>query len=211
MILRKEKIVYLIALFGVLSNNIYSQTDSPGRDNVHLSEYYAGIGIGFGHKGFFRGLCGTFVSSNDWGGSICVKKDSYKSENIPGDFFETQFVIFGPRDKVNFISLKLLKEFPSSGKKVEYAIEAGPSLVNQKIAQFSINPNYPNGGIWGLPVNKYIKSYAKEESIGISLRAKVEFPIVSYFGIEFAIISEINRLQSFTGLECCLNLGKIGD
>jgi hypothetical protein len=65
--------------------------------------------------------------------------------------------------------------------------------------------------LWGLPVNKYIKSYAGKKSFGITLRAKLEFPVINFFGVEMAVYTEINKLQSFTGIEFYLNLGNIGD
>jgi hypothetical protein len=205
--MRKSGMICFIALFVVLTINTYSQTDSLRNNTVKLSEYYLGMGYGFGFIGFISGLSGTVVFSNNWGGSIGIKRDGYKSANIPDDFSETQFNIILPRDKTNFISMTLLKEFPSHNKKVEYGIEAGPSLVINRLVNFSINPNYPDGGLWGLPVNKYIKSYEKKQAFGLSLRSKVEFPVKNFFSVDFAVYSDINKLQSFLGLECYVNFG----
>jgi len=205
--MKKTGIIPFIALFVVLTMNTYSQTNSIRNDTGKSSEYYAGMGFGFGFKGIIWGLSGSVVLPNKWGGSIGVKRNGYKSENLPYDFSETQFNIILPRDNSNFISVTLLKEFPSHNKKVEYGIEAGPSLVINRLANFSINPNYPDGGLWGLPVNKYIKSYEKKQAFGLALRSKVEFPITNFFCADFAVYSDINKLQSFLGLECYVNFG----
>ena len=62
-------------------------------------------------------------------------------------------------------------------------------------------------GSFGPPNNKDHK--LKQETVGLSLRAKVEFPLTKVIGIELAATSNINKLKSYVGGEIHLTIGLV--
>ena len=208
--MRKAKFIYLIALFGILSNTIYSQTDSLGNDKVISFKLYTGFGGGFGSKGSTFGQSLTFVSSNSWGGSISYKTNILKNKNVPPDYYDDGNRTFAPRDYLTLISFNLVKEFLTSDKSMRIGIEAGPAWVKYNVAQFKLNPSYdPDNVIFD--IYKYRKSHIASNTIGLTLIVKAEFMPSRFSGFELAAFTNINDVQSVVGIELYFNVGKVRD
>ncbi len=107
-----------------------------------------------------------------------------------------------PVDYVQIISIKVLKEFATSNKKLRFGIEAGPAWVNYNATKFEHNSS-------GIFSSNYETSRIKKNTVGISLRAKAEFPFTKYFGLECAGFTNINNSRSFIGIELCLTFGLV--
>jgi hypothetical protein len=206
--MKKIKFICFAALFGVLSNCTYSQADSLITNKTLLSKYYVGFGAGFCNKGLEVGLSSTFILSNDWGGSIRFNSNFFEAKNLPPDYYD--FVLFMPflsnglpSDNVNVLSFNLIKEFPTRSKLIRFGIEMGPSLVNYKIANFRpVSNPIPFLG------SNYDIIRDKQSTVGLSLRLKAEFPLTRFAGLEIAAYTNVNGLQSVSGIELiCLNLG----
>jgi hypothetical protein len=210
--MRKAEFICLIGLFGILSNTIYSQSDSFGNGNVKSSKLYYSSGGGFGSRGSTFGLGGTFVSSNNWGGSFSYKTNILKSKDVPIDYYDDGRRSFAPRDYLSYISLNLVKEFITSGKQKRFGIEAGPAWVKYNIAQFERNMSYdPSASPWFGNIYKYHKTHTARKTIGLTLRAETEFWQTRFSKFEFAVFTNINSIQSVLGLEFYLCLGKVRD
>ena len=89
-------------------------------------------------------------------------------------------------------TFRLIKCFPTSTGKLKYGFECGFS-----------NSKYNRSAFYGLD-----KKYTMP---GLSLKAKVNFPLVEVTGMELALISNINKYHSFIGCEFQLNLGYISN
>jgi hypothetical protein len=206
----KVKFICLVALFNLLANTIYSQTDSLGNYEIISFKLYTGFGGGFGSKGSTFGQSVTFVSSDSWGGSISYKTNILKNKNVPGDYYDDGHRVFAPRDYLSLISLNLVKEFLTSDKSMRIGIEAGPAWVKYNVAQFKLNPSYDPDNFL-LDVYKYRKSHTASNTIGLTLIVKAEFMPSRFTGFELAAFTNINDIQSVFGIELYFNVGKVRD
>jgi len=169
------------------------------------------LGIGGGVP-LLGGVRGTFILSNNWGGSISYKRNYPKAKHLPnnykpsiGGFFPAK----NPRDYVKMLSLTLIREFPTSNKKIRFGIETGPSWNYYKITKFTPQDATPTRGWWNFTPSNYSKTYDITNSIGMSLRAKVDILFSKALGMEFAIFSNINAVRPLFGLECYFIFGKL--
>jgi hypothetical protein len=200
--MKEAKFIYCIALMCVLSNCIYSQTDTLVEHKVSFLEFNLGFGGGICTRGGIVGYSNTLVFSNDWGAGMSIKSNLFKTEKLPDDFHKSNtWNITPPLDYVHVLSLTLIKKFPTSSKKIKIGIEGGPSAVRYNFAYFKLNPNYP--GPNGFE-NKYNKYRSKKTAIGFSCRVKTEF-ITRFGGLEMALFTDMNELKSVLGLEFYIN------
>ena len=139
----------------------------------------------------------NFILSNDWGGSLGYSLVHLKAKNLselsPSDKLGTNSI-----DLLSMKSIRLKKVFPTLGPQVRYGIEGGFSLIEYRETQYqkdNLNPR------------RFNFFHSIKQTIGLSLQAKVEFPLLRTLGFEFAIISNINVLRSFIGLKLHFTIG----
>jgi len=168
--------------------------DSKGKPLI-----YGGLGIGIGNRGFVLSNDLTFVLSNNWGGNISYKMNFAKSKDIPDDFYDYGLWRTPPYDYVFILSLNLIREFPAPKNTLRYGIEAGPSWINYQKADLS---NYKD---------VYSYNHTISNTIGLSLRGKVEFLLNRSIGIEIAAFTNINCINSVIGIECFFHFGRLRD
>jgi hypothetical protein len=156
-------------------------------DSIKSVKAYFGFGFGFPSGG----LSFTVILKNDWGGSLSYKHTSYDKRDNSGQTSE--------------FSLCVVKEFPvKTTKRVRGGLEAGPSLVKyEKVEQIRL--------VSGWLGSYYEKQTSKHTTMGLNLRAKLEFPLTLAFGFEIALYSNINKYKSVIGFEFYLTLGKVRD
>ena len=190
----------------------------PGIDLTKRKISQFGSGLGICLKGVLFGMNYTYMGSKNWGVSIRYNSNIYKSKDIPFDYYEDGYRVFSPKDYVNLLSVNLLKGFTSSTRSSRFGFEAGPSWVNYSKAEFDQNPSYdpnPDPDInWIYKIGtkyKYDKSHRRNNTIGLSLMAKLEYLIAPYAGMEFAIFSNLNTLSSVTGICISFNFGDVRD
>lgn len=177
------------------------------RGNNHkgdLTAFYFGGGLGIGREATPAGLSCTFFLSNNLGGSVSYKYKSFIANDLPSDY-QNGFTVYGdgkPSDKLNILSFCFIKEFPTENTRVRYGLEGGPAWVKYEQANFDPQQS----GFFG---SNYGVNYIKHETIGISLRAKLEFPLATFLGLELAAFTNINKYRPFVGVEAYLTLGQV--
>jgi hypothetical protein len=198
-----------ILLFAILllSVHSYAQSDSTVNQKTKLSFAYLNIGGGAGiTKGSTLGIGWNMIYSNHWGGSISYGNYNKKAKELPDDY-QAGYPIGNenPVDELYSLSIRILREFPLSAKLIRFGVECGPSLILYIRAHFLYDihggGNYSNYGI----------TYSYQYSAGLSLRAKAEFPLTRFLGLELAAISNINKYQSYVGVDLNLTLGYVRD
>ena len=165
-------------------------------DSIKSIKAYLGFGFGFPSN---VGIGFTLILKNDFGASISYKHTSFDKQK-ESNFGSASNV---PGDQLSVFSLCVIKEFPfPNNKRIRLGLEAGPSLVKyEKVEQ--IDRYYG----WFGP---YYKAQTSDHSSGgLSLRAKLEFPLTLAFGLEVALYSNINKYKSYVGFEFYLTLGKV--
>jgi hypothetical protein len=182
-----------------------------------LLSYLEGL-TGIYLRGITAGLGYSLIRNNYLGGNINFKANIFKSRNAPTDYYDDGYRVFAPKDYVNILSLNLVKEFTVPRKSMRLGLEAGPSWVNYSKAEFEPNSSYdPNpdphvNWIYQIGTKyKYFKSHTAGNTIGVSLKAKMVFPISSFSGIELSVFGNINNLKSVAGLEFVMILGKVAN
>ena len=190
----------------------------PGKDLTRRTISQFGTGSGICLKGILFGMNYTFIGSRNWGGSISYHANIFKTRDVPSDYYDDGYRVFSPKDYVNMLSLSLLKGFTFPDRSARFGIEAGPSWVNYNKAEFELNSQYdpnpdPNvNWIYKIgKVYKYNKSHARSNTIGLSLTAKMEYLITPYAGMEFALFTNINKIQPVTGICISFNFGDVRD
>lgn len=196
----------LIVLFFGMTFGSYAFAQSDNSQNRELKSFkiYGGLGGGFGYKGGIMGISSTFILKNDWGGSVSYKNNFFKAENMPDNY--DAGVSLAPAlpliDYLQITSMQLLKEFSTANKKLRFGIEGGPSWVNYNSTNFIAHSS-------GYFSSNYETSHTIENTVGLSLRAKAEFPFSKYFGIECAGFANLNKFKSFVGIELYLTFGLV--
>jgi hypothetical protein len=178
----------------------------------HLTALYLGLGSDLGYHDFIPrlGIAGSFILSNNWGGSISLKTAEFKARNLPPDYRPGGFIFFGdgiPDEGMTMISLCIMKEFPLSSKLIRFGLEGGPSLVSYDEVHFT--PNQTSGPYFFGPPSNYDADYTHHKTAGLALRAKIELPLTRFVGCEFAVNSNLNVLRPFIGAEIHLTLGVV--
>ena len=206
----KNLIIIIVLVVTILPYNIYAQTNYWKSQKVKLSNLYFGLGASVPKYG---GFSATFILSNDWGGSISYKRSYPKAKNLPsnyklatGGFFPAKI----PKDYIQMLSLTLIREFPTSNHKIRFGIETGPSWNYYKITKFTPQKaTQSNFFGWISTSSNHSRTYDITNSIGMTLRAKVDILFSKALGMEFAIFSNINAVRPLIGLECYFIFGKI--
>ena len=189
----------------------HANTNSKENNNKSKPLLYGGFGLGLSNRGGILWLDYTLITSNNWGGNIGIKTTMAKSKDTPSDYFDDGKRTFSPKDYVSIISFNLVKEFPTPEEKFRYGIEAGPSWIRYSKAEFKINPNYhpDDGSGWWFSTYKYYKSHTITSTIGLSLRAKMEFLSGRHIGFDLAAFTNINMIKPVIGIESCFHFGKV--
>jgi hypothetical protein len=182
----------------------YAEDNSGQQAQVKTTPTHIGFGGGFCFPGSIWGMRYTFISSNNWGGSIGMNSNIYKSQNVPSDYYDDAKRIIAPKDYLNSFTFNVVKSFNSPIKSRRYGFEFGPSWVIYREAKFKNNAN----PTW--PDYTYHKYHSRENTVGLSLRAKMEFLFSNSSGLELAMFTNINGIRSIFGFEVDMMFGRMG-
>ena len=187
--------------------------DSIGNDNKRTFLSYGSFGMGFGTRGGAIGMGYTFVTSNNWGYNISMKTSMVKSKDTPPDYFSDGHRTFSPKDYLNILSFNAVIELPIPESTMRFGIESGLSWVRYGIAEIEPNPAYDpvNGSWWYGSYYKYHKSHFSRNTLGLALKAKMEFLPGRHFGFDLSVFSNLNPVKSLVGMEFTINFGKVRD
>lgn len=214
-LLMKKRLVFLLVCCFVISVCANAQADTlvATTGPFKKTHVYGGLGISGPLGGV---LAGTVILRSRWGGSVTYNALSVTAKELPSDYIGGTglFNIFeGEDDKVYddiiAVSLRVLREFPTTSKMVRLGIEAGPSFVTTEVAgNFVYNPN-PCGALGCAP--NYYFDRVKKNSIGLSLKGKLELAFSPPAGFEIGLTSNINPNRTYFGVDFMITLGYVRD
>lgn len=193
----------LIVLFFPFKNP--AQNAALRKQEVKPQYIYISTGAGPVLKGALLNFSANLIQSNYWGYSVKYNKSGIKARKLPSDYV-SGLCIFGPcypTDDLNTFSVKLMKEFPTTSKRVRFGVEAGPAFGTFREARFF---RKPNSGWFG---SNYDVRYTDSGVIGLEMRAKLALPVTPYIGLETALATCINSKLSYLGIEFLCTLGKV--
>ncbi|MCF8429278.1 MAG: hypothetical protein K9G64_04025 [Bacteroidia bacterium] len=188
---------FFIVLFLFPKANI-AQNNSA----ISCASLYVNLGIGIVPSGPIFGIGINTLYSNNWGGSFAFNHNEWQSDNLPSNYARGIMNNI-PVDFINSFAIRVVKIFPNIDNKIRFGLAGGLNLMQYEKKYFVINP-YP--GWFG---SNYNEIYTDKYSIGISLKAKVEFCLFKYLGLQVAVISNINQYQPYIGGEIQLITGKL--
>ncbi len=208
----KKSKVFLLLLLCLFSNNIYAQKseivsieDVLG-DKSSMTSLSVGIGGGFSSANqTLYGISLTGALPSGWGASVSFGQYNIDASSRVG--LSSRGVLWNqptPSDRLQSYSLRVLKKFTiQSQAHVRFSIEIGPSLIHLRTA--FRDDNY--AGTW-LGIGKdIVHKKIVDNSLGLSMRAKIEMPFARAFGAEFALVSNINKHQNYIGVEVLVLTG----
>jgi hypothetical protein len=204
-----------------MSIQLTAQIEMPPPNSSHPREtrssslfnktyVYAGIGFISSNGGV---LTGTVITRSGWGGSISWSLVSPNAKNKPPEYSSGSWILFPSNgksklyDNITAVTLRVVKDFPSHYKQLRFGVEAGPAYVKTEVPDHFV-PNTVGCNIFGCPPN-YVYERIYRRSVGLSLKAKLEFPFTVPFGLEIGLASHINAYRSYFGFESLINLGYV--
>jgi hypothetical protein len=175
------------------------------KQDGYLSGLYLNMGLGKSNS-LIMGIGLNLFYSNNWGGSLSCNYFTQRAVELPPDFYGGFTYLEDPTDHIVSYSVRLMREIPTSVDQIRFGIEGGVSMVQYQRAHFLYSPQ----GWFSLNSN-YIVTYSKSNTLGLSFRAKAELPFTRIWGMELALISNINKYQSYVGCELHTTLGMLRD
>jgi hypothetical protein len=150
------------------------------------------------------GIAATAVFKNTLGLSVNYKYCQVKAQNTPDNYWSLGGY---PTDRLGILSFLFVKEFYFKMNRIpRLGLEAGPSLTTFSEAHFSKRSSFALFG------PNYETNYRRYPNVmGATIRFKTEFLFTPVFGLEVAIIGNINQYVNFFGAEICINLGHVRD
>lgn len=186
----------------VLPQICFTQNRNGKMEKTKLSNIYISFGIPL-LPNVGGGVGISAILSNNWGTSISLNALDKKAKNTPSNYNKVNCstgYCRGPTDNITTISFRLIREFPTLASKLRYGLEGGFSHIKYKETIFQPYNNYQRN---------YSTSYVDKIVIGLSLRAKMKFPLTNVIGIEVAAMLNINQIRPFMAVEFRIQLGKV--
>ena len=215
------KNLFLTLALIILSTNLFAQAQNDSLDfnNTNLSKLYLNFGYGFGN-GQITSVGLNFVYLNNWGFSFRFSQLE-RTKNNDDKYLH------------NEMAFLISREFPTKTKWINFGVEGGLSFNSQKeqVKSYpSVNATSGGGGsgissggsglfggvVWTPSTNNWgsnnssgftAKEYEIQRALGLIIRAKINFPLTKILGLEIAAVSNLNKFQSFYGVELHLIAG----
>lgn len=191
------------------------------KSKINVSAFYIGLGYNFIKKEP-SSFNTTFILKNKWGLTYRFTQNDFTAKNLPSDYSSFEDIRFVKDDQIKANSFSISREFQPRTKLIRFGIEAGPSFIKYRRADFTYFPGYEAEGfsflLWLLTGDggtkewvppRYETNYSYHESVGLNLRTKMEFPLTTRLGFEFAAFGNFNKVKSLTGAEFCLTIGLV--
>ncbi len=206
------KILFYFILFVIISllpicN--YAQEDTTNVEKHKQSKCYINLGFGLGiSSGIVAGYGLNYILPSNWGISMSSNYYYKEAANLPDNYRASDMDFLPEFDITNSYSVRIIKEFQLKSNMYRFGIECGPSYIKYSEAHFTAVPNWNSLIFKG---SNYQKTYTDNNIYGLSVRVKFESLFSRICGSEFAIISNINKYQSYIGFEIHFLFGKIRD
>ncbi|MBI3232699.1 MAG: hypothetical protein HYZ42_01420 [Bacteroidetes bacterium] len=198
----KSFVKLLIVLAIIFFNHVTKAQDSA-KVKPKIQLVYINYGIGSSMNGnLLVGLGVNLMLNNHLGIALTYNSRLNTASELPGNY-KTGLFSAELSDYLDSYSIKLVKEFPSSYKMFRCGVEGGLSIVQYRTAHFTYIPST------GFLESNYETNYTKQNTVGLSLRARASIPVFRLLGVELAAVSNINPIKSYIGGELHIILGLV--
>lgn len=186
---------------------------SPPRQLEAEAAYFS-LALGKGTTGIAGGYSANLLFNNRWGSSLSMRQYGFQSPNLPQDF-EPGFLsnsLSQPwendltMDRIKTVSLKIVRTIPTRDKNLRLGFEAGPSWTRYQERIYIPLESSLDGNI---QTPSHTSNFKTHHSVGAEFRAKLEFPVSKWMGLEVATLTHLNKHQSYFGVEAAVSFGKV--
>lgn len=176
-----------------------------------LEKLYTELGAGSASDNAFSSLVGLqAIFPGRWTLGLSYHYAEPDPHNLPADYKPA--VIFfisegNPNVALKTFSLTGGRYFPA-GRKLWFTTSAGISVVSGKEFHFTPNPTRGGVSILGSSSN-YTTTEETKTAMGALLKADLNWGLLSFLGLGAGVFADVNGLQSSTGFQLRLLLGKM--
>jgi hypothetical protein len=182
-----------------------------------INKFYLQAGVGAStHSGGFGDISLQAIIKNKWSATLSYQSITMDPKNLPSDYqAETGYLFFIPytyRETIdmNIVSLTAGRNF-KLGKNVWATAQGGPSHVSGEKINFQrtevVSGNYL---IVASTSSNYRSFTEKKSTIGLSMRADLNWAFASFMGLGCGVFTNINSIQSPVGAQVKLIIGYMG-
>ena len=153
----------------------------------------------------------TGVLANGWGLSVGQHSGFIANRNEPAEFHYAT-----PSEESTNMSFDLFREVDlcavrkfwvrGARQQLRLGIEAGPALVHTEIKEYSPLPLLVTNNN---STPRYRAETVSQNVAGLQMTLNATYLPTQFFGLELALWGNLNRVQSFVGLEGILVLGRL--
>lgn len=201
--MKKTILAILVFLFGASREMIHAQ-DVPSQDSVPFF-IYGNAGIAYSTGNLLVSGGATFVSRRLWGLSADFQHYLFTATEKPSDY-NPGLVVLGngnPNDRIQSISVRADIEILTTRPMIRLGLEAGPAIDFYRRCHFESDPNS------GFLSGNYIMSTSTQAFGALSFRIKSEFLFSKFFGMELALMGNVNGYELFGGIEASMLFGRL--
>lgn len=168
---------------------------------------FIGFGTGFIGKTFNVGA--TYMNSKNQGISASFLTNNHPTKKLPthintlGNSEENLLKL----NELKMFNISFVKLYATSSKYIRLGFESGLDLYNYNHNAFT----YKNPGSESSvsTVGKYYVTRKEVNSVGISLKMKIDLPITKFVGIELAPGVNFNKHAPLIGFQAKINIGLV--
>jgi hypothetical protein len=192
----------------VITSNTQAQT---------INKFYlqGGAGASTYHGGYSDvGL--QAIIKNKWSATISYQSLTMRPKNMPSDYLaETGYVLFLPysyevETEMSIVNLTAGRYF-KLGKNTWATTEGGLSYVSGEKVNFDRTEVVSsNIIIAGSTSSNYNTTKESKSSVGVAMRADLNWAFASFMGLGCGVFTNINSVQSPVGFQVKLIVGKMG-
>lgn len=182
-----------------------------------INKFYLQGGAGLAsHEGSSYDLGIQTIFKNKWSATLSYQGFDMEPKNLPSDYIpETGFIFIIPytytvQANMKIVSLTAGRYF-KLGRNIWATTEGGLSYVNGEKVSFQHSDVVDSYFlIGGSTSSNYSSSKESKSTLGVAMRADLNWGFASFMGIGCGAFANINSIQSPIGFQVKLMLGNMG-
>jgi len=182
-----------------------------------INKIYLQAGAGGGtHGAAFYDLGIQTIIKNKWSATLSYQEFEMVPKNLPSDYQpETGYIFFIPYTYTVEASMKILSltagRYFRLGRNIWATTEGGLSYANGENVNFQSSEVITTSFLFGeTTTSNYYSSKETKSTLGIAMRADLNWGFASFMGIGAGVVANINSIQSPMGFQVKLMVGNMG-
>jgi len=182
-----------------------------------MNKFYLQAGAGWGtHEAASYDLGIQTIIKNKWSATLSYQGFDMDPKNLPSDYQpETGYILFFPvtfpvQASMKIVSLTAGRYF-KLGRNIWATTEGGLSYVNGEKVSFQRSDVVDSYFLFmGSTSSNYSSSKESKSTLGVAMRADLNWGFASFMGLGCGAFANINSIQSPIGFQVKLMVGNMG-